>query len=538
MRLAKPALRLAEEFRSEGLSTHARTARLIAAEALLRAGHTEEANAVAIQAGSVHPSDPISTRLHTRLVRARLLLASGTKAEGRREIRTGLAELVGYQAQFGSIDMQTASAVHGRQLAELNLQIALDDGRASAIFAAIEEGRAASNRLTSVSAPEDSVAADLLAELRRLVEALRATESDPSAAAQAADRRRRVAEIQRELRSRSWQAEGEGSAQKAAKLSDIYSGLNTGDSGLACFFEVAGELHAVRSRPGQSSIVSLGPVQPIAEHARRARADLDALANGFLPGPLLPAVLSSLAHSLGALDAALLCPLSLSDTPMVVIPTGFLATVPWTNLPSLRGIPVVVAPSATAWLATSGPRTGVAPTVVAVAGPDLARAAEEVKAVGEFWPTARVLTERAAGHEQLARALTSSTIVHVAAHGEHQADNPLFSCIRLSDAPLYAYELDRHAKAAEHVILSACELGQATVRPGDEALGLTSVLLHLGTRSVISGVARVHDDVAAEVMTRYHRLLSSGVDSARALAEACAEQHELPAPFVCFGATW
>jgi hypothetical protein len=48
----------------------------------------------------------------------------------------------------------------------------------------------------------------------------------------------------------------------------------------------------------------------------------------------------------------------------------------------------------------------------------------------------------------------------------------------------------------------------------------------------------VHDDVAAEVMTRYHRLLSSGVDSAQALAEACAEQQDLPAPFVCFGAAW
>jgi len=34
-------------------------------------------------------------------------------------------------------------------------------------------------------------------------------------------------------------------------------------------------------------------------------------------------------------------------------------------------------------------------------------------------------------------------------------------------------------------------------------LGLTSVLLHLGTRSVIAGVARVDDDVAAEVMVRY-----------------------------------
>ena len=147
-------------------------------------------------------------------------------------------------------------------------------------------------------------------------------------------------------------------------------------------------------------------------------------------------------------------------------------------------------------------------------------------------------TEQGSRRQLLANALTSSTIVHVAAHGEHQADNPLFSSLRLVDAPLYAYELDLHARAAEHVILSACELGQATIRPGDEALGLTSVLLHLGTRSVIAGVARVGDEVAAATMTRYHEALATGEDSASALAfSLAANPSEHPAPFVCFGAS-
>jgi CHAT domain-containing protein len=159
-------------------------------------------------------------------------------------------------------------------------------------------------------------------------------------------------------------------------------------------------------------------------------------------------------------------------------------------------------------------------------------------AVGKHWRAARVVHGKKATREQLTHGITSARIVHVAAHGEHQMDNPLFSSIRLTDAPLYAWELDQHAQAAEHVILSACELGQATIRPGDEALGLTSVLLHLGTRSVVSGVARVHDDVAAEVMTRYHRDLAGGIDSAQALADACAAEKDLPAPFVCFGSAW
>ena len=118
-------------------------------------------------------------------------------------------------------------------------------------------------------------------------------------------------------------------------------------------------------------------------------------------------------------------------------------------------------------------------------------------------------------------ALAEASVLHLAAHGTHQPENPLFSSIRLADGPMFAYELDESARPAEHVVLAACELGQATIRPGDEALGLTSVLLHLGTRSVISGVAKVHDEVAANVMVGYHRALSRGVDSAQALADAC-----------------
>jgi CHAT domain-containing protein len=174
---------------------------------------------------------------------------------------------------------------------------------------------------------------------------------------------------------------------------------------------------------------------------------------------------------------------------------------------------------------------------VALAGPDLARSNEEVLVIGGLWPKADVFANGHGRRSELVSALTSATVVHVAAHGHHQAENPLFSSIRLVDGPLFAYELDSTARAAEHVVLSACELGQATIRAGDEALGLTSVLLRLGTRSVISGVARVHDDVAAEVMTRYHAALAAGTDSAQALASACARS-ATPAPFVCFGATW
>jgi CHAT domain-containing protein len=121
----------------------------------------------------------------------------------------------------------------------------------------------------------------------------------------------------------------------------------------------------------------------------------------------------------------------------------------------------------------------------------------------------------------------------------HQPENPLFSSLRMVDGPVFAHELDQTALAPEHVVLSACEVGLATVRPGDEALGLASVLLQLGTRSVVAGVARVGDDVAEQTMAAYHARLAGGDDSAGALAAALVDvDADVTPPFVNFGAAW
>ena len=129
----------------------------------------------------------------------------------------------------------------------------------------------------------------------------------------------------------------------------------------------------------------------------------------------------------------------------MIVPTGVLAALPWTNLAPMKGRPVVVAPSATAWLAANRPaRRGSGP-VVAVAGPDLAHSEQEVLAIGKLWPGSRVLAGAEGGRDELVSALASATVVHVAAHGQHHAENPLFSLIRLVDGPLFAYELDHTA---------------------------------------------------------------------------------------------
>jgi CHAT domain-containing protein len=179
--------------------------------------------------------------------------------------------------------------------------------------------------------------------------------------------------------------------------------------------------------------------------------------------------------------------------------------------------------------------------VVALAGPDLRQAGPEAEAVAATWKGASLLHGGEATGEAMRAALCTADLVHVAAHGTHRQDNPLFSSLRLADGALYAYELGRSGDGfAGCVVLSACDAGLATFRPGDESLGLSQVLLQLGAQVVVAAVARVNDDASARLMTGLHAHLVRGTDAATALATV---QHDLAedgtlVALAAVGGTW
>jgi tetratricopeptide (TPR) repeat protein len=527
-RLAPVAARLEEELAADGLPVRARIAALVGAEALLSAGRVAEAETVVARLNYQDLVEPITSRLHANYVRAKLDLARNDVAAARHIVREGLAELATYQASFGSIDLRTASAVHGERLAELDLSIALAEGDPAMALEAVERGRAVSSRLAAIEPPADERTAELLAELRGVVESVHAAQSD------AVSLGVRRAELERQIRERAWTLAGGGAVHRPADLADVHAALAARDLALVVYAQAAGRLHAVVVEDGRARLIALGSYADVQGLIRRARADFDVLAMDLVPHGVRAAATGSVRRALTALDELLLAPAEVSGRRLVIVPTGLLGTLPWNSLPSRRRMPLVVTPSMTSWLrAVDAPATP-AGAAVALAGPGLHRAQVEAQDVAASWPggSAQLNADRSA----LATALAEAQVVHVAAHGRHQTENPLFSAIVLADGPLFAHELKR---SAPHVVLSACELGVATVRPGDEALGLTSVLLHLGTVSVVSGVSRVGDRVAEQVMSGYHRRLAAGSDSASALAEALSDSDsEIAAPFVNFGSSW
>ena len=527
-RLAPVAARLEEELAADGLPVRARIAALVGAEALLSTGRVSEAETVMARTTYQDVVEPITARLHARYVRARLDLARNDVDAARRNVREGLADLATYQASFGSIDLRTASAVHGERLAELDLSIALAEGDPAMVLEAVERGRAVSSRLAAIEPPADERTAELLAELRGVVESVHAAQSD------AVSLGVRRAELERQIRERAWTLTGGGAVRRPADLGDVHAAVAARDVALVVYAQAAGRLHAVVVEDGRARLIALGNYAEVQGLIQRARADFDVLAMDLVPPGVRTAAIGSARRALAALDELLLAPVKVSGRTLVVVPTGLLGTLPWNSLPSRRRMPLVVTPSMTSWLRALDAPPDAGNGTVALAGPGLHRAQLEAQDVAASWPGG--VAQLSADRSALATALARAQVVHVAAHGRHQTENPLFSAIVLADGPLFAHELER---SALHVVLSACELGVATVRPGDEALGLTSVLLQLGTVGVVSGVSRVGDRVAEQVMSSYHRRLVSGFDSASALAEALGDSDaEIAPPFVNFGAAW
>ena len=536
-RLIAPALRLQREFADAGSDPSARTAGLIAVQATLSAGRVDDARSLLATLGRGRKDDPIIVRLRESYVRASVERAAGRPRQASRHARSGLAELTAYQARFGGVELQTAAAIHGRHLAEIDVALALDGGRADEVFAAAERSRAVSNRLPVVRPPADAETADLMSELRQVAESLHGSALAGAGEMAALQRRRR--DLERRIAARGWALSGTGDVAAAADPDDVRAALRD-DTELVTYVQSGGRLLAVVLSGSRLTLHDLAPAAAVLEQVRRVRADLDGLSHRALPDALRVAVAASLQRSLAELDAALIVPIQRSHDRLVVSTTGTLAHLPWGMLPALRAVPVVVTPSATSWLGATRTRGGRRRGVVAIAGPAVPSAARELRSVARVWPSAQLHQGGDAGRRSFVGALRSAAVLHVAAHGRHQTENPLFSSVRLADGVLFAHELDQTRKSPEHVVLSACELGLATVRPGDEGLGLTSVLLRLGTRSVVAGVARVGDEIAARTMAAYHRRLARGSDTASALAEALTESTRPGdlAPFVCFGATW
>ncbi|MGG5259247.1 CHAT domain-containing protein [Phycicoccus avicenniae] len=476
----------------------------------------------------------LSDRLHHDLVAARIANAAGDATGRSRALGRASLRLAHGSAAYTSLDIRAAVALHGRRLAALDLDAAWASGRPAAVYAATERWRALSLRLPGArAARDDETLADLLTELRlvrrRLLDA--GGEDAEPLREEAVRLEREVAHRERELDART---PSDTRSARPASHAEVRRALSERDTGVVALFSHGSRLRAVTLSRNATRVHDLGSVSDAVELSRRLRADLRALSTAPVPA-LAEAVRRSLTAGLGQLGTLLAPVLELDARRLVLIPSMSLQSVPWRLVPGVDGRPLVVAGSATSWLRRSG--TGPASRVVAVGGPGLASADAEVASVLDAWGRGRALVDGAATAASLTDAMAHTDVVHVAAHGTHHDESPLFSSVRLHDGPVFAHELHRRGVGAGHVVLASCDVGSAHLRPGDEALGLTAALLASGARAVLASVAPVRDEVAHAVTVAHHRGLRAGLDAASALEAASAGTPDAGL-FAVYGADW
>ena len=532
-RVAAGAAELATRLNELGLRNDAEMATLVAARANVALARPDAARAAL--GGRALPGVPLANRLVRRLALAELAWSTGDRRTTLVQARAGLTSLEAHRNRFGSLDLRTGMGSLGHDLAGIGLTAAWRNGSPEVVFRWLERSRAQAFGVQPVRRPADLDTADAVAELRQLAQKVRDAElagaPDPWA-------RRRCTELERRIRAREWEAEGSGGQVAKVTYRGVREELSKSDSVLLGFLADRGRFRALVTDGQHASLADLGDVAVVSEAVARLHSDLNAACGRRLPPALDQVIRSSVRRQVGVLAEELLAPVlaELRDADVVVVPTGILSVVPWGLLPPLRGRPVTVTPSPSAWLvarAGSSRWNSGQGTTLAVAGPGLEHAADETDRIAKAYSHAKVLAGPDATIESTLNALSDVRSVHFAAHGHHEQENVLFSRLDLADGPLMAYDVQLLDSVPEHVVLSACDIGQAVVRPGDEILGFTAALLYSGSRTVISSVARVDDRAVVGVMEAYHRAMARGIPPARALADAT--DGESPMPLVCFG---
>ncbi|WDZ85820.1 CHAT domain-containing protein [Micromonospora cathayae] len=521
------------------LTTRIEAARL--ATALGRTGRAAELLAVAATSRRRGTAPRRAQGWYALALHRRL---DGDLSGATRALRRGLAVLDGHRASLGATELRAHSGAYGHELAAEGLDIAVRRGAPTRVLAWAERWRANALRMRAVSPPQDPALAAALAELRMVSAAL---EDALLTGHPAQPLRRRQARLEQRIRELARGTPGDPAGPAGGLPAPPRVPVLADALGTAILLELVAHgprLRAVLVRDGRASLHDLGP---LAEAVRVARLHRFGLRRLVTTGDSADAR-AGVAHAAAALDGQLFGPVRplLGDRPLVIAPIGALHAVPWSGLPTCAGRPVTVTPSATAWLRAAGRAVPVGPPVL-VAGPRLPAARTEVGQLGGVLSGSRSFTGADATADAVTGALNGAGLAHIAAHGRFRADNPLFSTLELADGPLTAYELERLTSPPGCVVLSACDAGRSGVRPGDEVMGFSAVLLALGTRSLIAAVLPVPADLTTTLMVELHRRMGAGAGPAVALAGAqqafgaaggrdTGAGHATAAAFVCFGA--
>ncbi|PWD51512.1 hypothetical protein C8046_13435 [Serinibacter arcticus] len=481
-RLLARADDLVDRLAAAGMPEQSRELRRHTARAAARLGDVGDAVG-RLRRVRVLPREPLLGRVLHREVSAEVAALAGRRRLALQHAFAGISEVTAWQDRYEDIDLRTSLAVHGRQLLVTGIETSLALGDAELVLAWAELTRGVVSRAASVRVPAEPH-----------LEARGGPPPDPGRHPLAA------------LRGQGWRLHerpgGPPDAEEGRRDVRLRSALAEQEATLVSFVRTDVELAAVVVTPDRSVLVRLGAWAEVEPVLAELLADLDVAALD-LPGDLQRVVAQSLQRRLAEIAALVLDPVLAAvglglgpdgvgpdgEAPdggglprphrLVITAPAALSGVPWSMVPGLGRCAVTIPETVTDWLRRLAPAKGTGGTgrerrdvrlgrrahpvrAGFVAGPRLTQAETEVRAAATAWPGAVVIAGDEAGTAQLSRLAARVDVLHVAAHGRHSADNPLFSGLELADGAWFGYDIEQLERVPDYVVLSSCELGRSS----------------------------------------------------------------------------
>ena len=364
-------------------------------------------------------------------------------------------------------------------------------------------------------------------------------------------REKRLMRLVRELPPA--EAEAAGMPSSPALTAEAIQASLGPDTTLVEYFQAGEDFLAAVVTARRLELFPLGPAARLAGIVRLLHFQLSKCSAGpayaaFGAELMLNATLAHLEELYGELVAPLLGRL---NTPrLVIVPHGFLHQTPFhalfdgeAYLADRYAISYSPSASVYALCKSRAANAGGRPLVMGIPDERAPQIAEEIRTVAGAAAGAEVFLGEEASRDVLAERGPRASLIHIATHGRFRRDNPMFSSIRLGDAYLTLYDLERLRLPVDLVTLSGCSTGLHVVAAGDEPLGLVRGLLAAGAKSLLLSLWDVHDESTAQFMQAFYGRLAERADKALALQEAMKtvrKYHKHPyfwAPFFLTGST-
>lgn len=274
------------------------------------------------------------------------------------------------------------------------------------------------------------------------------------------------------------------------------------------------------------------------DRVRRFREDIERQSPNTLKeaGELYDAVLRPLAADLGGRD-------------LLIVPHGVLHYLPFAALHDgkaylVEGRALRYLPSASVLKYLKASRNQPPERVLVFGNPDLGdatldlpNAENEARMISQLLPGSELLVRNKASELAFKQFAASFKYLHIASHGQFNADNALKSRLLLSrdggdDGSLTVGELYNVNLDIDLTTLSACETGLGKVLSGDDLVGLTRGFLYAGSNNVVASLWQVDDQATADLMKRFYLNLKAGMNKKQALRKAQIDtSHSYPHPF-------